>query len=77
MTAAFPSYLSLIHISPPEYPEMLEPTVTSLILNIFVVAVLPALLEEMVYRGFIQMCIRDSICALFPGLQYIDSLFLI
>ena len=52
------NFLYVFGIAPPEYPEMLEPTVTSLILNIFVVAVLPALLEEMVYRGFILQTLR-------------------
>lgn len=52
------NFLYIFGIAPPEYPEMLEPTVTSLILNIFVVAVLPALLEEMVYRGFILQTLR-------------------
>lgn len=52
------NFLYVFGIAPPDYPEMLEPTPLSLILNLFVVAVLPAVLEEMVYRGFILQTLR-------------------
>ena len=42
----------------PEAPQMMEPTLTSLGLNLFTVAVLPALLEEMIYRGYILRTLR-------------------
>lgn len=42
----------------PEAPQTMEPTFTSLGLNLFATAVLPALLEEMVYRGYICRTLR-------------------
>lgn len=42
----------------PEAPQMMEPTYTSLGLNLFTIAVLPALLEEMIYRGYILRTLR-------------------
>lgn len=42
----------------PEPPQMMEPTLTSLGLNLLVMAVLPALLEEMIYRGYILRTLR-------------------
>lgn len=52
------NFLYVFGIAPPDYPEMLEPTPVSLLLNLFVIAVLPAILEEMVYRGFILQTLR-------------------
>ena len=52
------NFLYVFGIAPPEQPQMLEPTPVSLILNLFVVAVLPAILEEMVYRGFLLQALR-------------------
>jgi membrane protease YdiL (CAAX protease family) len=42
----------------PEAPQTMEMTLTSLGLNLLSVAVLPALLEEMVYRGYILRTLR-------------------
>lgn len=42
----------------PEAPQMMEPTITSLGLNLFTIAVLPAFLEEMIYRGYILRTLR-------------------
>lgn len=42
----------------PEPPQMMEATPLSLILNLFTMAVLPALLEEMIYRGYILRTLR-------------------
>lgn len=44
--------------SSPELPDMMEDTITSLLLNIVVMAVLPALLEELVFRGYILRAMR-------------------
>ncbi len=42
----------------PDFPDYLEPTVSSLAWNIFVFAVLPALCEELVFRGYILRTLR-------------------
>ena len=39
-------------------PDYLESTPTSFLLNVLVIAVLPALLEEMVFRGYVLRCLR-------------------
>ncbi len=45
-------------ITVPEAPKMMENTGTSLLLNLFVIAVLPALLEEMMFRGCVLRLLR-------------------
>ncbi len=50
--------LESLGMSRPEIPQLLEQTPTSLLLNLLVVAVLPALLEEMVYRGYVLRTLR-------------------
>ena len=42
----------------PEAPQTMVATPTSLALNLFTMAVLPALLEEMIYRGYILRSLR-------------------
>ena len=42
----------------PEMPDMMEPTPISLLLNLLVIAVLPALLEEAVFRGCVLRALR-------------------
>lgn len=42
----------------PDAPQLMVNTPTSLILNLFTIAVLPALLEEMIYRGYILRTLR-------------------
>lgn len=42
----------------PEMPDYLQPTVPSLLLNLFVFAVLPALFEELVFRGYVLRALR-------------------
>lgn len=42
----------------PEAPQTMVATPTSLALNLFTMAVLPALLEEMIYRGYILRTLR-------------------
>ena len=50
--------LSEMGVSIPEAPEMMTKSITSLLLNLFTIAVLPALLEEMIYRGYILRVLR-------------------
>lgn len=42
----------------PDMPQLMVHTPTSLIINLFTIAVLPALLEEMIYRGYILRTLR-------------------
>lgn len=44
--------------STPERPDLMEDTPVSLLLNIVVLAVLPALLEEMIFRGYVMRAMR-------------------
>ncbi len=47
-----------VGVERPEMPDFLEPNVTSLLLNLVVFAVLPALLEEAVFRGYVLRALR-------------------
>ena len=58
VTNIITAYLYEWGLPQPEFPQYLEPTLTSLGLNIFVLAVLPGLLEEMVFRGFVLRTLR-------------------
>ena len=46
-------FLNEIGLRPPDMPVYVENSVVSLLLNMFTLALLPAVLEEMVYRGYI------------------------
>lgn len=48
-----------VGLSVPEAPQTMENTIPSLALNLFTMAVLPALLEEMIYRGYILRTLRS------------------
>lgn len=52
------AFLESIGIPSPEFPQMMEPTTTSLALNMVVMAVLPAVLEELVFRGCVLHALR-------------------
>ena len=52
------SIFQMFGIKQPTSPQMLIDTPLSLVINIFVVAVLPALLEEMVFRGYVLQVLR-------------------
>lgn len=52
------TFFSDIGLSVPEAPQTMVNTPTSLALNLFTMAVLPALLEEMIYRGYILRTLR-------------------
>ena len=52
------AYLSQFGIEAPASPELLVHTPESLLYNILVIAVLPALLEEMVFRGYLLRAMR-------------------
>lgn len=52
------SFFSQFGINPPDMPSFLVDTPVSLALNILIVAVLPAFLEEMVFRGYVLQTLR-------------------
>ncbi len=52
------SFLMQFGVEMPESPEMLLPTIESLLMNLFVTAVLPAFLEELVFRGYVLRALR-------------------
>ena len=52
------SFFFWIDIPIPDPPQMIVNTPTSLMLGLFVMAVLPALLEEMVFRGYVLRTLR-------------------
>ena len=43
----------------PQSPQLLEPSLTSFLLCLFVIAVLPAILEEMLFRGCVLRSLRS------------------
>lgn len=51
-------FFTEIGLTVPEAPQTMVETPTSLALNLFTMAVLPALLEEMIYRGYILRTLR-------------------
>lgn len=58
VTSLFMSFLEQWGVPIPEMPDMMEQTPTSLLLNLFIIAVLPALLEEAVFRGCVLRVLR-------------------
>ena len=58
VTSYIVTFLEQYGVQAPEMPDMMENTPTSLFLNLVVMAVLPALLEEMVFRGYILRALR-------------------
>lgn len=53
------TFFSEIGLSVPESPQTMVNTPASLAINLFTLAVLPALLEEMIYRGYILQTLRS------------------
>ncbi len=58
IASAVVSFFGQFGVPAPEMPDLLAPNPTSLGLNILVIAVLPALLEEMVFRGYVLRALR-------------------
>lgn len=52
------AFMSAFGIPEPAMPDLLEPTPVSFGLNLLVFAVLPAILEEMVFRGYLLQSLR-------------------
>ncbi len=52
------NFLVSLGVPMPQFPETVEPTLISLLLNVVSVAVLPALVEEMIFRGYILHALR-------------------
>ena len=53
------NFFAQLGFTPPEMPEYQENTWLSLGLNLLIFAVLPALLEEMVFRGYVLQSLRS------------------
>lgn len=53
------SRLTMLGVPEPEMPDTILPTVSSLLLNIVATAILPALIEEMIFRGYILGAFRE------------------
>lgn len=52
------TWLVMLGVPEPEMPDLIQPTLISLLLNIVLTAVLPALIEEMIFRGYILGALR-------------------
>lgn len=52
------AYLSQFGVPMPEQPQLMVDNPTSLVLGLIVMAVLPALLEELVFRGYVLRALR-------------------
>ncbi len=52
------SGMSALGIPEPEMPDLIQPTMVSFLLNLISTAVLPALIEEMIFRGYILGALR-------------------
>ncbi len=51
-------FFESVGVPEPQMPDYLQPNVSSLLLNLFVFAVLPALFEELVFRGYVLSALR-------------------
>lgn len=58
VTGILMAYLEYWGVPMPEMPQMMEQTPVSLLMNVFVIAVLPAVLEEAVFRGCVLRVLR-------------------
>ena len=54
----FANFLTQFGVPMPEFPETVQPNVPSLLLNLLSTAVLPAIFEEMIFRGYILQTLR-------------------
>lgn len=52
------AWMSALGVPQPEMPDMLEPTAMSFVLNLIYTGVLAAVVEEMVFRGYILGALR-------------------
>ena len=57
-TSYLMSVVENMGVPPPQFPDTIQPTTTSLWLNILSTAVLPALVEEMIFRGYFLGALR-------------------
>ena len=56
--SAILSFFESVGLSPLEVPNMQDGTWTGLVLNIIIVAVAPAILEELLFRGYVLQSLR-------------------
>lgn len=52
------NWLTQFGVPMPQFPETVQPTVISLLLNLLSTAVLPAIIEEMIFRGYVLGVLR-------------------
>lgn len=58
ITSYIMTYLEYFGVPQPEMPDLMEKEPVGLLLNILTICVLPAFLEEMVFRGYILQTLR-------------------
>ncbi len=54
------AFLESIGVPSPEFPQLLEPNTTSFVLNLIIMAVFPAVLEELVFRYGVLRALRPQ-----------------
>ena len=58
ITSYIMTYLEYFGVPQPEMPDLMKPDAIGLVLNILIFCVLPAFLEEMVFRGYVLQALR-------------------
>ncbi|MBO5929106.1 MAG: CPBP family intramembrane metalloprotease [Clostridia bacterium] len=73
ITGWFVTGMEFLGVPLPDFPETVEPTVVSLLLNILATAVLPAFVEEWIFRGFVFGSLRahgDGVAVVLSSLLF-------
>lgn len=73
LSTYFMSFLSGIGIKPIDTPELQDGSLSVFLINVLTIAVLPAILEELVFRGFILQSLRiagDRIAIITSGVLF-------
>lgn len=73
ITSYIMSYLEYFGVPQPEMPDLMEQEPVGLLLNILTICVLPAFLEEMVFRGYVLQALRphgDGVALLVSALLF-------
>ena len=60
MTNLWTDFFGRFGITAPEMPELMENTAVSVLLNVLIFALLPALLEELMFRGYVLMALQPA-----------------
>ncbi len=73
MASYIMNFLTCLGVKEPTSPDNIEPTVTSLLINIVATAIFPAIFEEMVFRGYILGALRphgDKLAVIISALLF-------